>query len=278
MMVFALIFSLHGGAYATEARQPTLKVEEKASELAPAKEEGNEKEKPSADQNNEQIPKKTQEDKKEVQNQTGEKSSDQTSKTEEKSNEVGQKEENLRKASPKTESQKALRAASPQASPMGAPSGESGGESGEGQTNPPDKGKGSEPTKPEEKKDPSPEVDVKTNEDLKKLDEQMKNEKDPKKKAELEKEYNKKYAELLEESGKLDDTVLDRVKDKDRTNRYYELKAEYEAILEKLKKENPNSQENKKLREELDKLNKELGKYKIPRLLEDDEKGQKRFD
>ena len=90
----------------------------------------------------------------------------------------------------------------------------------------------------------------------------IKNEKDPKKKAELEKKYNEKYAELLEGSGKLDDSVLDRIKDKERTDRYYELKAEYDAIKEKLKKEDPNSEENKKSPIHIELLLKSLKNYK----------------
>ena len=265
MMVFALIFSLHGGAYAEEDLQPDVKVEEKVFELAHAEEDENKKENLSAKDNKKEI----SEDKKDTKDLSSGKSSDQVpedgqKKGEETSIDEERTPEEESQSGPKMDS----RLEKPQPSPMSAPSGEPGDGSEGGEINP--------PTEEEETNLTNPEVKVDKNEDLKKLDDQIKNEKDPKKRAELEKQYNQKYAELLAGTHKLDDSVLDRVKEKEKIDKYYELKAEYDAILEKLKAEDISSEENKKLRYELDKLNGELFEYKIPRLLEDDEKDAKK--
>lgn len=147
---------------------------------------------------------------------------------------------------------------------MSAPSGEPGDDSEGGDINP--------PTGEEETNLTNPEVKVDKNEDLKKLDDQIKNEKDPKKRAELEKEYAKKYADLLGQTDKLQDDILKRFKDKERTQRYYELKAEYEEIKKSLEKENLSQKEIDQIKNKLNKLNEDLGSYHVPRLLDPDEK------
>nr|WP_072537009.1 hypothetical protein [Anaerococcus mediterraneensis] len=246
-LVFALIFSLHSGVYAMEETDPNkAEIVENVSIQTPGTENNKEQKENEAN---------SQED---------------------ADKDHGQGLETSKEETPSPVSNPQPQGKSNEDDPAANPD-----PAGDEDTDPAADGDESDPAdtpgeNPDQGKDPKKEIDVSTNEDLKNLDEQSKNEKDPKKKAELEKKYNEKYAELLEGSGKLDDSVLDRIKDKERTDRYYELKAEYDAIKEKLKKEDPNSEENKKLREELDKLNQELAGYKIPRLLEDDEKNAKK--
>ena len=124
---------------------------------------------------------------------------------------------------------------------------------------------------PVEKTEDKPEVD-KDDKDLKELEDKIKAEKNPSKKAELQKEYNKKYLEKLGSSEKLDKEVLKRFTDKDKTKKYYELKDEYDKLKEKAEKDKLSQKELDEIKSKIDKLNEELGAYKVPRLLDADEK------
>ena len=121
-------------------------------------------------------------------------------------------------------------------------------------------------TKPEDKKE-TPQVDPKKDEDLSDLQGKIKAEKDPKKKAALQKEYNEKLLKKIEETGsdKLNKEVLDRFTDADRTKEFYQIQAEYEELKKKAK-------EGKLTQEEVDAFNKKVGSFKPPRKLDTDEK------
>lgn len=120
----------------------------------------------------------------------------------------------------------------------------------------------------QEPKESKPQVDPKENEDLKNLQEQIKAEKDPKKKAALEKEYSDKLFKAIEESGadKLNKEVLDRFTDEGRTREFYQIQAEYEELKKKAK-------EGKLTQKEVDDFNQKVGSFTPPRKLDDDEKG-----
>lgn len=144
--------------------------------------------------------------------------------------------------------------------PAGDPATEGEGEGeGEGKT-----GEGETPIQ---------EVNPDANPDLKALQEQINAEKDPKKKAELQKKYNDKYLEEIGKSEKLNKDILNRFTDKDRTQRYYELKDEYDKLAAQAKNEKLNQKQLDEIKAKLDTLNKELGEYKVPRKLDTDEKG-----
>lgn len=231
MMVFALIFSLHGGAYAEENLHANTSIEENVFADDASKEGENQRGEEGREKDLEEKPEDNHEanlDKEEVLGISEENISDSVGNPEDSDN-------------PDTETE----------------------EDGDKPVVPEDE---------EEGKNPNQEINPSDQADLSELDKQISEEEDPAKKAELEKKYNQKYAELLARTNKLDDSVLDRVKEKEKIDKYYELKAEYDAILEKLDSEEITSEENQKLREELDKLNGELFEYQIPRLLEDDEK------
>lgn len=124
-----------------------------------------------------------------------------------------------------------------------------------------------------EGKTPKQEVDPNANPDLKALQDQINAEKDPKKKAELQKKYNDKYLEEIGKSEKLDKDILNRFTDAERTKRYYELKDEYDKLAAQAKNEKLNQKQLDEIKAKLDALNKELGEYKVPRKLDEDEKG-----
>ena len=119
---------------------------------------------------------------------------------------------------------------------------------------------------------PKQEVDPNANPDLKALQDQINAEKDPKKKAELQKKYNDKYLEEIGKSEKLDKDILNRFTDEERTKRYYELKDEYDKLAAQAKNEKLNQKQLDEIKAKLDALNKELGEYKVPRKLDTDEK------
>ena len=121
--------------------------------------------------------------------------------------------------------------------------------------------------------EPKQEVDPNANPDLKALQDQIKTEKDPKKKAELQKKYNDKYLEEIGKSEKLNKDILNRFTDAERTKRYYELKDEYDKLAAQAKNEKLNQKQLDEIKAKLDTLNKELGEYKVPRKLDTDEKG-----
>ena len=135
-----------------------------------------------------------------------------------------------------------------------APAGEGEGKTGEGE-------------------EPKQEVNPDANPDLKALQDQIDAEKDPKKKAELQKKYNDKYLEEIGKSEKLNKDILNRFTDAERTKRYYELKDEYEKLAAQAKNEKLNQKQLDEIKAKLDTLNKELGEYKVPRKLDADEKG-----
>ena len=120
---------------------------------------------------------------------------------------------------------------------------------------------------------PKQEVNPDANPELKALQDQINAEKDPKKKAELQKKYNDKYLEEIGKSEKLDKDILNRFTDEERTKRYYELKDEYDKLAAQAKNEKLNQKQLDEIKAKLDALNKELGEYKVPRKLDADEKG-----
>lgn len=119
----------------------------------------------------------------------------------------------------------------------------------------------------------TPEINPDANPDLKALKDQINAEKDPKKKAELQKKYNDKYLEEIGKSEKLNKDILNRFTDKERTKRYYELKDEYDKLAAQAKNEKLSQKQLDEIKAKLDTLNKELGEYKVPRKLDADEKG-----
>lgn len=151
-----------------------------------------------------------------------------------------------------------------QASP--APTGETGDKDETKPSGEPKEGQEGTGTKPEDKKE-TPQVDPKKDEDLSDLQGKIKAEKDKKKKAALQKEYNEKLFKKIEEAGadKLDKEVLKRFTNKKKTEEFYELQAEYEELKKKAK-------EGKLTQEEVNAFNKKVGNFKPPRKLEDDEK------
>ena len=131
---------------------------------------------------------------------------------------------------------------------------------------------------PEEEKDPEapaedPKQEVDTNnKDLADLAKKIESEKDPAKKAELQKEYNQKYLDALGSSEKLDKEILNRFTDEERTKEYYRLKDEYESLKAEAAREDLKAEDLEKIKDKLDALNKELGNFKVPRILDADEK------
>lgn len=128
------------------------------------------------------------------------------------------------------------------------------------------------PTKKADSEDKETEnqVDPTSNDDLKNLEEQIKEEKDKAKKAELQKEYNKKLFEEFEEiekseAEKLDKEVLKRFTDKDKTEKFYAIQEEYQALKEKVEKGTASAKE-------VEDFKQKLGDFKVPRKLDDDEK------
>ena len=114
----------------------------------------------------------------------------------------------------------------------------------------------------------NPEYDPSGNDELNELQKQIdeaEKAKDEKAKADLQAQYNKKYWEELGKSEKLGDEILNRITDEDKTKQYYELKEEYEAL-------NKKGAAGTLTKKEIDAFNKKLGAYKVPRLLDEDEK------
>lgn len=124
-------------------------------------------------------------------------------------------------------------------------------------------------TKPEGKEEKPVEAknQVEPSDDLKKLGEQIKAEKDDKKKAELQKEYNEKYLKEVEESasGKLTDDMDKRLTDKEKIARYNQIKEKRKEIEQKIA-------DGKLTQKDVDELNKLLGGFEPPRALTDEEK------
>lgn len=150
-----------------------------------------------------------------------------------------------------------------QASP--APTGETGDKDETKPSGEPKEGQEGTGTKPEDKKE-TPQVDPKKDEDLSDLQGKIKAEKDKKKKAALQKEYNEKLFKKIEEAGadKLDKEVLKRFTNKKKTEEFYELQAEYEALKKKAEKGTLTPKE-------VDAFNKKVGSFNPPRKLDADE-------
>lgn len=139
-------------------------------------------------------------------------------------------------------------------------------------SNPEDTGNPEEEKDPEATaEDPKQEVDT-NNKDLADLAKKIESEKDPAKKAELQKEYNQKYLDALGSSEKLDKEILNRFTDEERTKEYYRLKDEYESLKAQAAREDLKAEDLEKIKDKLDVLNKELGNFKVPRILDTDEK------
>ena len=116
----------------------------------------------------------------------------------------------------------------------------------------------------------TPEVDPDKDKDLSDLKAQIEKEKDPKKKADLQKEYNEKYLEKVEADGKekLDKEVVNSFTDSKRTGQYKEIQALYDKIQS-------DRRDGKLNQEDIDKLNALLGEFNPPRKLTDEEKQAK---
>lgn len=110
-------------------------------------------------------------------------------------------------------------------------------------------------------------VDAKTNEELKKLQEKINSAKDEQEKKKIQNEYNKKLFEEIEKSAsdKFNKEVLYRFKDKTKTKEFYEIQEQYEILKKK-------SKDGKLTIDELEKFNKKVGSFYVPRKLDDDEK------
>lgn len=149
-----------------------------------------------------------------------------------------------------------------EAAPAKAP--EAVGEGNEPKT--PEDPKQEEPKQEGKKEDTKPEVDINADKDLSDLKAKIDAEQDPKKKAELQKEYADKLFKNIEESGagKLDKEVLKRFTDKKRTDEFYKLQEEYEALKKK-------AEQGKLTQEEVEKFNQKVGSFKPPRKLDSDE-------
>lgn len=133
------------------------------------------------------------------------------------------------------------------------------------------KSEGSDKTesKPEEKPEENAEKDNKQVEPSDEVTENYKKaaaEKDKNKKAELEKQANEKYLSEVEASGadKLDENVIKRFKDADRTKKFYEIQAKKKELDTKKK-------EGKLSKKDIDEYNKMLGEFNPPRKLNSDE-------
>lgn len=149
------------------------------------------------------------------------------------------------------------------------------GETGATEENPTEEPKEEEKKKPEapaedSKPESKPEVET-NNKDLADLSKKIEGEKDPAKKAELQKEYNQKYLDALGSSEKLNKEILNRFTDEKRTKEYYRLKDEYENLKAEAAREDLKAEDLEKIKDKLDALNKELGNFKVPRILESDE-------
>lgn len=150
------------------------------------------------------------------------------------------------------------------------------GETGATEENPTEEPKEEEKKKPEapaedSKPESKPEVDT-NNKDLADLSKKIEGEKDPAKKAELQKKYNQKYLDALGSSEKLNKEILNRFTDEERTKEYYRLKDEYESLKTEAAREDLKAEDLDNIKKKLDALNKELGNFKVPRILDADEK------
>ncbi|MDO5302159.1 MAG: hypothetical protein Q4E76_06640, partial [Tissierellia bacterium] len=114
---------------------------------------------------------------------------------------------------------------------------------------------------------PKGQVDPKESETLKELQEKIDAEKDQKKKAELQKQYNETYYKEVVAAGgeKLDESILGRFTDKERTEQFYDLQAQYEELQKK-------ASEGKLSKKDVEDFNRALGAFQPPRALSQGEK------
>ena len=152
-------------------------------------------------------------------------------------------------------------------------------------------GEGTEPKTPEDpkqeekKEDTKPEVDINADKDLSDLKAQIEKEKDPKKKAALQKQYNEKYLEKVEADGKdkLDPSVQDRLTDakdikayNDIMDKQKEIQKKKDDIDAKIAAGNLRPEEIDALYEDYNKsineYNELIGSFNPPRVLSPEEK------
>ena len=138
---------------------------------------------------------------------------------------------------------------------------------GETKNEAPNPVKGEEPKKEEE---PKTEINPNSDKELSDLKAKIDGEKDEKKKAELQKEYNEKYLEKVEADGKekLDKEVVNSFTDSKRNGQYKEIQELYDKIQS-------DRRDGKLNQEDIDKLNKLLVEFNPPRKLTDEEKKAK---
>ena len=147
-------------------------------------------------------------------------------------------------------------------------------------------GKGNDPKKPEDptpeekKEDTKPEVDINADKDLSDLKAKIDAEQDPKKKAELQKEYNEKYLKKVEEAGKdkLDPSVQERLTEDDDIKNYNiikakqkELKEKKEALEKKIAEGKASEKDIEAFKKSIEEYNNLLGSFQPPRALTDEE-------
>lgn len=141
-----------------------------------------------------------------------------------------------------------------------------------------------EPAKPDDaKKDSKPQVDTSTGE-LKELNDQIKAEKDPKKKSELQKQYNDMLLKSIEETGadKIDPDTQKRLTEGSDIKDYNIIKAKQKEVNDKKQALEQKIAEGKASQADIDKLNEEfkkavedynklVGSFNPPRNLTDEE-------
>lgn len=140
--------------------------------------------------------------------------------------------------------------------------------------------------KTEEKKNDSdkPQIDTKTDKDLNDLQAKINAEQDPKKKAELQKEYNEKYLEKVEAAGadKTDPNIQERLTKDEDIKKYNiikakqeELKQKKEALEKKIAEGKASKEDIEAFKNSIEEYNKLLGEFKPPRALTAEEKSIK---
>lgn len=123
-------------------------------------------------------------------------------------------------------------------------------------------------------------VDPNADDELKDLQAKIDAEQDPKKKAELQKEYNEKYLKKVEEAGKdkLDPSVQERLTEDDDIKNYNiikakqkELKEKKEALEKKIAEGKASEKDIEAFKKSIEEYNNLLGSFQPPRALTDEE-------
>ncbi|AVM66949.1 hypothetical protein C3V37_03530 [Peptostreptococcaceae bacterium oral taxon 929] len=136
--------------------------------------------------------------------------------------------------------------------------------------------------KTEEKKNDSdkPQIDTKTDKDLNDLQAKINAEQDPKKKAELQKEYNEKYLEKVEAAGadKTDPNIQERLTKDEDIKKYNiikakqeELKQKKEALEKKIAEGKASEKDIEAFKKSIEEYNNLLGSFQPPRALTPEE-------